>query len=189
MVGTFHSTKNHQNFKMGTKGEEIYWESIQKSENCWSSEKWTIYAKTLRKSQKEGKFAVNNFFGRFLYTSLPQSKGCPLFWKFWKCFHILEISRIENWNFWLNEQHPLFFFNYTGDQSYSIIDNWIFRQEPSNWQGFKLTPMLYPVFQCHNMPFNLGILGQCRNNNVRHQPHWRLLWLYVVSALFSNKSY
>jgi len=107
---------------------------------------------------------------KFPYIPL---KGCPLFWKLWKMlFHSpLEVSGTENWNCWSNGQHLAVFFTLET----KVIDNLIFRQELSNRHGFELTLMLDLVFQCHNMPFDLGVLGQRRHNDVRHQPHWRLV--------------
>lgn len=184
--GHFPSNQKLQNFQ---NGEKWWGNLISKYPKFWKllrSQKWSIQSKLQWKSQKERTFSINIFIWKFWYTSLPQK--VVLFTansKKWYSIHSpLEISRTDNWNFWFNGWHPVFFFT----QETKVTNNLIFRQEPSNWQGFKLTPMSYLVFQCHNMPFNLGVLGQCRHNDVGHQPHWRLVWLYVVSVLFSNKS-
>ena len=67
--------------------------------NCWISEMWTIQPKIL-----EIQGAKLNGKKKFGYTS----RGCPLFWKFWKIlFHsLLKVAENSNWTFWLNGKRP-----------------------------------------------------------------------------------
>ena len=126
-MGTFHWTQNYKKLQNGDK----WWENLLWKSTWILLKFWKVKHPCKTSVEKlNGRDIPSKHFYLKILLYLITSKGCPLYCKFQKMiFHSpLEISRTENWNFWFNGWHPVFFFTLEN----KVTDNLIFRQEPSN---------------------------------------------------------